>query len=421
MDHFTYKNGILHAENVAITDIAANVGTPFYCYSTATFSRHYQVFADAFASVPTTLCFAVKANSNVAILKLLGELGAGADAVSEGEIRRALAAGIPAEKIVFSGVGKTAQEMRYSLQHSIGQFNVESEAELRLLNDIALSLQTQAPVALRVNPDIEANTHDKISTGRKEDKFGIEWDSIIDLYTLAASLPGIDVKAVSTHIGSQLTSLEPFKRAFDKIVELVKTLRSEGHNITRLDLGGGLGIPYHKNEAPPSPDRYADMVINATKELGCELIFEPGRLIAGNAGILVSQILYHKYTSHRDFLIIDAAMNDLMRPALYDAHHDIIPVSEPAPNAPYNPMDVVGPICETTDVFCKNRPLPPLESNALIAFRSAGAYGAVMANEYNSRLLVPEVLVKDDQYAIIRKRNSYSTMLQQDSIPPWMD
>lgn len=420
MDHFTYRNGTLYAEDVSITEIAATVGPPFYCYSSATLTRHYTVFADAFTRVPTTLCFAVKANSNLAVLRLLAKLGSGADAVSEGEIRRAIAAGIPAAKIVFSGVGKTPDEMRYALEQHIGQFNVESRAELEQLNQVALSMNLHAPIALRVNPDVDANTHDKISTGRKEDKFGIEWDKARSLYALAGELKGIKVMGISTHIGSQLTSLDPFQQAFHKVAGLVETLRADGHTITRLDLGGGLGIPYSSDDTPPSPADYASMVIDTTQKLGCELIFEPGRLITGNAGILISKVIYHKLTSHKDFLVIDAAMNDLMRPALYGSHHDIIPVIEPQLDATTSKVDVVGPICETTDIFCKDRPLPPIEPEALIAFRSAGAYGAVMSNEYNSRLLVPEVLVNQEKFAIIRDRPSYDEMLARDNIPEWI-
>jgi diaminopimelate decarboxylase len=415
MDHFTYKNGQLYAEDVKITDIAKAVGTPFYCYSTATLTRHYQVFADSFKSVDATICFAVKANSNLAVLNTLAKLGAGGDCVSEGEIRRCLAAGIPASKIVFSGVGKTKAEMEFALNSNIMQINIESEAELDSLNEVAKSLGKKAQVAFRVNPDIDAGSHDKITTGRKEDKFGIPWDEVRAIYKKAAGMEGITIRAVATHIGSQLTDLAPFQKAFTKVVELVKTLKADGHNITHLDLGGGLGIPY-KQQDVPSPAQYAEMTIAAVKDLGCSLAFEPGRLICGNAGILVSEVIYLKKTSHKNFLVIDAAMNDLIRPTLYNAHHEIVPVVEKSGDMV---MDIVGPICETGDVFAKNRNLPELSQGDLIAIRSCGAYGAVMSSEYNSRPLIPEVLVNGDQFRVIRKRPSYEEMLGRDEIAVW--
>ncbi|MCE3233082.1 MAG: lysA, partial [Rickettsiaceae bacterium] len=393
------------------------VGTPFYCYSTATLTRHYNVFADSFKSVNATICFAVKANSNLAVLKTLANLGAGGDCVSEGEIRRCLAAGIPASKIVFSGVGKTKAEMAYALKEGIMQINVESGAELDSLNEVAISLGKKAPVAFRVNPDIDAGSHDKITTGRKEDKFGIPWDEVRDIYKKASTMQGIEIRGVATHIGSQLTDLVPFQKAFTKVKDLVKTLKADGHNITHLDLGGGLGIPY-KQQDVPSPAQYAEMTIEAVKELGCKLAFEPGRLICGNAGILVSEIIYLKKTSHKNFLVIDAAMNDLIRPTLYNAHHEIVPVDES--NAQTLAMDIVGPICETGDVFAKNRYLPDLPEGSLIAIRSCGAYGAVMSSEYNSRLLIPEVMVNGDKFAVVRPRQSYDEMLARDSIPAWL-
>jgi diaminopimelate decarboxylase len=417
VDHFSYKNGHLHAEDVKISDIAKQVGTPFYCYSTATLTRHYNVFADSFKSVNATICFAVKANSNLAVLKTLANLGAGGDCVSEGEIRRCLAAGIPASKIVFSGVGKTKAEMAYALKEGIMQINVESGAELDSLNEVAISLGKKAPVAFRVNPDIDAGSHDKITTGRKEDKFGIPWDEVRDIYKKASTMQGIEIRGVATHIGSQLTDLVPFQKAFTKVKDLVKTLKADGHNITHLDLGGGLGIPY-KQQDVPSPAQYAEMTIEAVKELGCKLAFEPGRLICGNAGILVSEIIYLKKTSHKNFLVIDAAMNDLIRPTLYNAHHEIVPVDES--NAQTLAMDIVGPICETGDVFAKNRYLPDLPEGSLIAIRSCGAYGAVMSSEYNSRLLIPEVMVNGDKFAVVRPRQSYDEMLARDSIPAWL-
>ncbi|MDA0781624.1 MAG: diaminopimelate decarboxylase [Rickettsiales bacterium] len=416
MDHFNYKNGELFAENVAIKEIAKKVGTPFYCYSTATLERHYNVFADALKDVNATICFAVKANSNLAVLKTLANLGAGGDCVSEGEIRRCLTAGIAADKIVFSGVGKTKSELVFALKNNVMQINVESEVELESLNEVASSLNVKAPVSFRVNPDIDAGTHDKISTGRKEDKFGISYEQAREIYSKAAKMEHIHIRGVATHIGSQLIELKPFKAAFAKIRSLVEDLRADGHNISHLDLGGGLGIPY-KDQLPPSPDEYAKMVIEATDGLGCELAFEPGRLIAGNAGILVSEVIYLKKTAHRNFLVIDAAMNDLIRPTLYDAYHEIIPVDE-KPNVLQ--MDIVGPICETGDVFGKERKLPELIAGDLIAIRSCGAYGAVMSSEYNSRLLIPEVMVNDDKFAVIREREDYEDMLKKDKLPNWL-
>jgi len=418
MDHFSYKNQLLHAENVSIDKIAASVGTPFYCYSSATLERHFRVFSQAFESVSATICFAVKANSNIAVLKTLGDLGSGADCVSEGEIRRALLAGISPQKIVFSGVGKTRSEMAYALEQGIFQFNVESRPELIALNEVATALSIKAPIAIRINPDVDGKTHHKITTGKKENKFGINWEEARDIYKLAATLPGIEIKGISTHIGSQLLDLEPFRQAFRRVDELVCALRDDGHRISRLDLGGGLGIPYDTEE-PPSPQLYADMTIAATRHLGCELIFEPGRLIAGNAGILVASVIYLKESGSREFLIVDSAMNDLIRPSFYEAYHEIIPVRQPADDAQEMPMDIVGPVCETGDIFAAQRFMPLLEEGDLVAFRSAGAYGAVMASTYNSRLLVPEVLVKGDQFAVIRKRPSYEEMLGLDKLPGW--
>lgn len=418
MDHFSYKNQELFAEQMRIQTIAEQVGTPFYCYSTATLTRHYHVFADAFKAVPTTICFAIKANSNLSVLKTLAKEGAGGDAVSEGEIRRAIAADIPANKIVFSGVGKTQSEMAYALEEGIMQFNVESENELHDLNQVAQSKGVKAPIAIRINPDVDAKTHAKISTGKKENKFGIAWEQAESMYQLAGSLPHIDVQAISTHIGSQLLELEPFQHAFRKITELVTRLRQQGHQIKRLDLGGGLGIPY-AGELPPTPADYAAMTIEAVKHLDCELVFEPGRLIAGNAGILVSSVVYVKESQERIFTILDAAMNDLIRPSLYDAYHEIIPVVQEESRAVYT-SDIVGPVCETGDTFCKDYTMQQLQKGELVAFRSAGAYGAVMANTYNSRLLVPEILVKEDQFAVVRPRKSYEALLRDDKIATWL-
>lgn len=421
MDHFLYRNGQLHAEDVPLRQIAASVGTPFYCYSAATLTRHYTLFTEALSPLPHLVCFAVKSLSNVAVLKLLGDLGAGMDVVSEGEYRRARAAGVPGDRIVFSGVGKTRAEMATALTGGIRQFNVESEPELRALSEVAAGLGIPAPVALRVNPDVDAKTHDKISTGRKEDKFGIPLDQARALYALAASLPGLQVVGVDMHIGSQLTDLAPFEAAYEKMADLVLALRADGHVIDRLDLGGGLGIPYTRgNEAPPLPLEYGAMVKRVLGHLDCEIEIEPGRLISGNSGVLVAQVIWRKQGTGREFLILDAAMNDLVRPAMYDAHHDIVPVDEVPPGTPQPPVDIVGPVCESGDTFAKGRPMPLLDAGDLVAFRSAGAYGAVMSSEYNSRPLVPEVLVQGDHYAVIRARPTFDEMIARDTIPEWL-
>ena len=421
MDHFIYRNGILHAEDVALPDIAATVGTPFYCYSAATLTRHYHLFTEALSPLPHLVCFAIKSLSNVAVLKLLGDLGAGMDVVSGGEYRRARAAGVPGDRIVFSGVGKTREEMRLALTGGIRQFNVESEPELRALSQVATALGVTAPIALRVNPDVDAKTHEKIATGKSENKFGVPIAKARAVYAEAASLPGIDVVGIDVHIGSQLTDLAPFEAAFTKVRELTETLRGDGHNIRRLDLGGGLGIPYTRsNEAPPLPVEYGAMIHRVLGDLGCEIEIEPGRLISGNSGILVSEVIYVKNGEGRDFLILDAAMNDLVRPSMYGAHHDIIPVTEPGPGSDAHTFDVVGPVCETGDTFAKARALPVLEEGDLVAFRSAGAYGAVMASEYNTRPLIPEVLVKGDHFAVIRARPTFDEILSRDTIPEWL-
>lgn len=420
MDHFLYKKGVLHAEDVAIPDIAAVVGTPFYVYSTATLTRHYRLFAEALAPLPHLVCFAVKSNSNLAVLKTLGALGAGMDVVSGGEYLRARAAGVPGERIVFSGVGKTRAEMRLVLEGGIRQFNVESEPELRALSEVAASLELVAPITLRVNPDVDAKTHAKISTGKKENKFGIPISRARAVYAEAAALPGIEVVGIDVHIGSQLTDLAPFEEAYLKLAELTRALRADGHDIRRLDLGGGLGIPYTRsNEVPPLPADYAAMVKRTVGDLGCEIQIEPGRLISGNAGLMVASVIYLKQGEGRDFLILDAAMNDLVRPSMYDAHHDIVPVIEAGAGEP-QPYDVVGPVCETGDTFARERLLAPLAAGDLVAFRSAGAYGAVMASEYNTRPLIPEVLVKDDHFAVIRARPSFDEILKRDIIPAWL-
>ncbi|MEN8836813.1 MAG: diaminopimelate decarboxylase [Celeribacter marinus] len=421
MDHFLYRDGVLHAEDVRVSDIAAAVGTPFYVYSTATLTRHFTLFDEALGGMDHLICFAMKSNSNLAVLKLMGELGAGIDVVSMGEYLKAKAAGLPGDRIVFSGVGKTREEMRVALEGGIRQFNVESEPELEALNAVAMSLGVKAPIALRVNPDVDAKTHAKIATGKSENKFGIPIATCRDVYRRAGQMEGIDVVGIDVHIGSQLTQLKPFELAFSKVAELTEMLRADGHDIRRLDLGGGLGIPYERsNEAPPLPVEYGEVIRKTVGHLGCEIEIEPGRLISGNAGILVSSVIYLKHGEGRDFLIVDAAMNDLVRPSMYDAHHDIVPVIEPLAGAEQAPLDIVGPVCETGDTFAKARDMPPLREDDLVAFRSAGAYGAVMASEYNSRPLIPEVLVHGDQFAVIRARPTYDEMINRDTIPVWL-
>ncbi|TPN06391.1 diaminopimelate decarboxylase [Mesorhizobium sp. B2-1-3] len=421
MNHFDYRDGVLHAEDVAISDIAATVGTPFYCYSTATLTRHYHVFVQAFAGLDALVCYAMKANSNQAVLKTLARLGAGADVVSEGELRRALAAGIPASKILFSGVGKTAREMDFALTAGILCFNVESEPELELLSSRAVALGKVAPVSLRINPDVDARTHKKISTGKAENKFGIPWQKARQVYARAAELPGIKVTGIDTHIGSQITELQPFDDAFALLVELVGALRADGHAIEHVDLGGGLGIPYRvDNNPPPLPDAYAQIVRKHVTKLGLKVMFEPGRLIVGNAGILVSQVIFAKEGDAKNFLVVDAAMNDLIRPTLYDAFHDIRPVVLPPADAPRMTVDIVGPVCETGDYLGLDRDLPRLKSGDLVAIATAGAYGAVQAGTYNTRLLVPEVLVDGDRFHVVRPRQTYDELIGLDSIPDWL-
>ena len=422
MDHFLYQNGVLHAEDVAIPEIAAAVGTPFYVYSTATLTRHYQLFDDALQGMDHLVCYAMKANSNQAVLRLMASLGSGVDVVSGGEYRRAKAAGFPGERIVFSGVGKTAEEMELALTGGIRQFNIESEPEMAMLSGIATRLGKTAPITIRINPDVDAKTHEKIATGKSENKFGIPIARASEVYAQAAALPGLEVIGIDVHIGSQLVDLEPFEIAYTKVAELTRTLRDQGHDIRRLDLGGGLGIPYERsNAAPPLPQDYGEVIRRTVGDLGCEIEIEPGRLIAGNAGLLVSKVIYVKSGEGRDFLILDAAMNDLIRPAMYGAWHDIVPVLEAAPGAEMRPFDVVGPVCETGDTFTRNRPLAPVAADDLVAFRSAGAYGAVMASEYNSRPLIPEVLVHEHQFAVIRSRPTFDEMINRDTIPEWLE
>jgi len=421
MDHFLYKNGQLMAEDVAIADIAAAVGTPFYAYSAATLTRHYQLFTEALSPLPHNVCFAIKSLSNLAVLKLLGDLGAGMDVVSGGEYLRAKAAGIPGERIVFSGVGKTRDEMRMALTGGVRQFNVESEPELLALSAVATELGLTAPITLRINPDVDAKTHEKIATGKKENKFGIPISKAREVYAQAARLPGLQVVGIDVHIGSQLTELAPFEAAFSKVAELTEQLRADGHTITRLDLGGGLGIRYTRSsEAPPLPLDYGALIKRTLGHLGCEIEIEPGRLISGNSGVLVSEVIYVKQGEDRTFLIVDAAMNDLVRPSMYGAHHDIVPLIEAEAGAEMQDYDVVGPVCETGDTFAKARALPSLAAGDLLAFRSAGAYGAVMASEYNTRPLVPEVLVQGDHFAVIRARPTFDEILKRDTIPAWL-
>jgi diaminopimelate decarboxylase len=411
---------VLHAEDVALSEIARAVGTPFYCYSTATLTRHFNVFRKAFEGLDSLVCYALKANSNQAVLTTLARLGAGADVVSEGELRRALAAGVPPEKILFSGVGKTAREMDFALAAGILCFNVESEPELELLSARAVAAGKIAPVSLRINPDVDAKTHKKISTGKAENKFGIPWQRARQVYARAAGLPGIKVTGIDTHIGSQITDLQPFDDAFALLVELVGTLKADGHAIEHIDLGGGLGIPYRTdNSPPPLPDAYSAIVKKHVGKLGLKVMFEPGRLIVGNAGILVSEVIFVKEGDAKNFLIVDAAMNDLIRPTLYDAFHDIRPVVQQPADAPRMTADIVGPVCETGDYLGHDRDLPRLKAGDLIAVMTAGAYGAVQAGTYNTRLLVPEVLVKGDAFHVVRPRPSYDELIGLDSVPDW--
>jgi len=420
MNHFAYQSGTLHAEDVDLAMLADEVGTPFYCYSTATLERHYRVFASALPK-DTLIAFSVKANGNLAVLKTLGLLGAGADVVSGGELKKALAAGIPANRIVFSGVGKTKSEMQLGLEAGIHQFNVESEPELEALSEVALAMNKRAPVTIRVNPDVDAKTHAKITTGTSETKFGIPWSRAREAYALAARLGGIEVVGVDVHIGSQVTDLAPFAEAFRRVAELVKQLRAAGHTIARADLGGGLGVPYLKDNAPPpDPAEYGALAARLKTELDVELIVEPGRLIAANAGVLVSRVLYVKQGESKTFLILDAGMNDLLRPALYDAHHEIVSVTEPAAAHLRHRYDVVGPVCETTDLFARDRDLPELKAGDLVAFLTAGAYGAVMSSAYNARPPAPEVLIRGDQWSVVRPRIADDALIAADRIPPWL-
>ncbi|MCA8900175.1 MAG: diaminopimelate decarboxylase [Hyphomonas sp.] len=421
MHHFAYQAGRLACEGVDLARIADAVGTPCYVYSTATLQRHARVIAEAFQGQDCLIAFSVKANSNLAVLATLAAEGCGADVVSGGELKRAQIAGIPASKIVFSGVGKTADEMELGILQGIHQFNVESAAELRLLSKVAARCKSQAPIAIRVNPDVAAGGHPNISTGKKGDKFGVPWAEAEALYAEAASLPGIRVVGVDVHIGSQIGDLVPMRAAFEKVVGLIQRLRAAGHDITRIDVGGGLGIPYKEGDAPPPPSDYAAMIAEVSAGLGVQVILEPGRVIAGNAGILLTTALYEKEAPDRTFLIVDAGMNDLMRPALYGAHHDLLPLTEPAPDAAQKTYDVVGPICESTDKFASGREMPAIASGDRLAFMSAGAYGAVLSSAYNTRPLVPEVLVNGDRFDIVRRRPDLDEMLQLEQVPDWLN
>jgi diaminopimelate decarboxylase len=421
MHHFAYRGGVLHAEAVNLASLADAVGTPFYCYSTATLERHYRVFAGAFGDVPSLVCYAVKANSNQAVIATLAKLGAGADVVSGGELKRALAAGVPPDKIMFSGIGKTAAELALALDENILCVNVESEPELELLSAIAAGKGRTASVSVRVNPDVDARTHAKIATGRAENKFGIPISRAREVYAQAAKLPGLRVVGVDMHIGSQIIELSPFDDAFALLSDFVRTLRADGHTISHVDLGGGLGIPYQdSNDPPPDPAAYAEVVKRATRGLDCKLIFEPGRLIVGNAGILLTRVLYLKRGEAKTFVIVDAAMNDLIRPTLYEAFHEIQPVHEPAPGAQRTKADIVGPVCESGDFLALNRDIPSPQAGDLLAVMTAGAYGAVQAGTYNTRALVPEVLVRDAEWALVRPRLEADQLIGLDRLPPWL-
>jgi diaminopimelate decarboxylase len=422
MHHFSYVGGVLHAEGVSLAPVAEEVGTPFYCYSTATLERHYRVLQEAFAGLDALICYAIKANSNQAVIATLARLGAGMDVVSEGELRRARAAGVPGSRIIFAGVGKTREEMAFALGQGILGFNVEAEPELEALSELAVSQGSTASIAFRVNPDVDAKTHAKISTGKAENKFGVPFEDAQRLYAKAAALPGLDIAGIHMHIGSQITDLAPFRNAFTLMRELALDLRAAGHPIRHLDLGGGLGVPYRNgNDLPPSPLEYARVVRETVGDLGMKLHLEPGRMIVANAGVLVARVIFPKRGRDKTFLIVDAAMNDLIRPTLYEAHHEIWPVAQATTDQTPIVQDVVGPICETGDYLALDRKLPPLSAGDLVAFMTAGAYGAAMSSTYNSRLLVPEVLVKDDAWAVVRPRQTYEELIGQDRVPEWLE
>ena len=420
MHHFSYRDGLLHAEDVDLSAIADEIGTPFYCYSTATLERHYRVMSEAFKGSEHFICYAMKANSNQAVLKTMADMGAGMDVVSEGELRRALAAGVPGRKIVFSGVGKTAREMAFGLKEGVSCFNLESEPELELLSLVAQRTGQRATISIRVNPDVDAKTHAKITTGKADNKFGISFTRASEVYARAAALPGLDVAGIDMHIGSQITELEPFEQAFKLMAELTTRLKSEGHNIRHLDLGGGLGVPYRgTNDVPPHPDEYAAMVKRTLGHLGLKYVLEPGRMIVGNAGVLVSRVIYVKESDENYFIIQDGAMNDLIRPTLYDAYHDIIPVKQPKDHAPTIIADVVGPVCESGDYLAKARRLPKPDQGELLAIMTAGAYGAVQSGTYNARPLIAEVLVKGNKWSLVRPRQTYEELIGLDQLALW--
>lgn len=418
MNYFEYRDGEMYAENLKISTIAQKVGTPFYLYSSASLEYQYNQFKEAFGDLDLLICYAVKANTNQSVIKTFAQLGAGADVVSQGELRRAIAAGIDPNKIVYSGVAKTVLEMEYALKADIYQFNVESEPELYQLSEVASALGKVADITFRVNPDVDAKTHAKISTGLSENKFGIPWKNVRDICAQAAKLPGIKLVGLDLHIGSQITELDPFEEAFSRICTLIEALREDGHDITRLDLGGGLGIAYEGDDTPPLPYEYAKMVKRVVSHLGCRIIIEPGRFLVGNAGVLISKVVYVKRGEERKFLIIDAAMNDLIRPSMYEAYHGIDPVVKNDQLS--QAYDIVGPVCETGDTFAKSRTITPMQSGDLLAIRSVGAYGAVMASTYNTRPLIPEVLVKQDKFAVVRPRPSYEDIIGLDQLPPWL-
>jgi diaminopimelate decarboxylase len=421
MHHFAYRDRVLHAEAVNLATLADIVGTPFYCYSSATIERHYNVFAAAFADVDALVCYALKANSNQAVVTTLARLGAGADVVSEGELVRACAAGIAPQRIVFSGVGKTARELNLAVEHGILSVNVESESELELLSSIATAKGRTADISIRVNPDVDPKTHAKIATGKAENKFGIPISRAREVYARAAKLKGVRAIGVDMHIGSQIIDLQPFRDAFALLAEFVGVLRADGHAISHIDVGGGLGVPYREdNEPPPDPNAYAAIVKGATKNLGCRLILEPGRLIVGNAGILVTRVLHVKHGDTKNFVVVDAGMNDLIRPTLYDAHHDIRPVREPAAGKRRIVADVVGPVCESGDYFALERELAAPEADDYLALMTAGAYGATQSSTYNSRPLIPEVLVRKGEWALVRPRQGVEDLIALDRLPPWL-
>ncbi len=422
MHHFDYKDGVMHAEGVNLQTLAEDVGTPFYCYSSATLTRHYQVLSKAFEGTEHQICYAMKANSNQAVLKTLTDLGAGLDVVSEGELRRALALGISGSRIVFSGVGKTAREMSLGLREGVSCFNVESEPELELLSAIASRIGQEATISLRVNPDVDAGTHEKITTGKAENKFGIPYLKAEAVYARAAELPGIKVAGVDMHIGSQITDLEPYRKSYQLMAELVERLRADGHTISHVDLGGGLGVPYRgSNDIPPHPQEYADMVKETLGHLGCKLVMEPGRMIAGNAGILVTRVIHVKPGEEKNFIIVDAAMNDLIRPTLYEAYHHIKAVKQPSDTTGELVADIVGPVCETGDYLGRGHTMPEVQPGDLLAVMTTGAYGAVQSGTYNTRLLVPEIIVNDDKFSVIRPRQTYEELLGLDHLASWQE